>query len=91
MERMRKPPSRVAKSAFGGEGRGPGTALMGTELFASVIVGALLGWFVGQVFGIRSFWPLLIGLAIGAVAGFREIYRYIMREIDRERAAGGRR
>lgn len=63
-----------------------GEVFVGTELFASVFVGALLGWFVGQLFGIKSPWPLLVGFAIGALAGFREIYHYIKWGIERERS-----
>ncbi|MHB0976674.1 MAG: AtpZ/AtpI family protein [Candidatus Aquicultorales bacterium] len=58
---------------------------LGTDMFASVIVGLLLGWFVGQLFGIKSPWPLLTGIALGAVAGFRETYRYIKEGIEREK------
>lgn len=58
---------------------------VGTDLFASVIVGALLGWFVGRLFGINSQWPLLIGIIFGAVAGFREIYRHVKKMEERER------
>lgn len=89
--RFRKSTLRAPKRAFGSAGSELETAFLGTELFAAVVVGTLLGWFFGQVFGVKSLWPLLVGLAIGAIAGFREVYRHIMREIDRERKAGGGR
>lgn len=69
-------------------------ALIGTDLVASVFVGALLGWFVGRLFGIKSPLPLIVGIFLGAIAGFREVYRVIARGIEEERrskdAQGGR-
>ncbi|MCL4498932.1 MAG: AtpZ/AtpI family protein [Chloroflexi bacterium] len=85
-EKLRSALISSNKTSKNRENLTPGEAFVGTELFASVVVGALLGWFVGQLFRINSEWPLLIGIAFGAIAGFREIYRIIARGIEEERS-----
>ena len=45
-----------------------------TELIAGPGGGALLGWFLDQLFG-TSPWLLLVMMALGTIVAFRNIYR----------------
>ena len=47
---------------------------IGTELVASTVVGAFLGYLIDSWLGTRP-WIMVAGVMLGAVAGFRSIYR----------------
>jgi ATP synthase protein I len=73
-ERMAKerPSSRVDGGAMA-----LGMRAMG-ELAAAVTVGAGLGWAIDHGLGSEP-WALIVGMAIGAVAGFWGVYRLAAR------------
>lgn len=56
---------------------------LGTELFASVLVGTLLGWAVSHYIGGGAF-AIAVGVVIGAAAGFLNLYRVIVEEERKE-------
>jgi F0F1-type ATP synthase assembly protein I len=43
---------------------------------ASIVAGYLLGKWLGRAFGIGT-WPAFVGAALGAVAGFWNLYRLL--------------
>jgi ATP synthase protein I len=47
---------------------------IGTELVVSTVVGAFLGYLADGWLGTRP-WLMVFGVLLGAVAGFRSIYR----------------
>jgi len=52
---------------------------IGTELLAALIVGGGLGWVLDTYVTGATPWGLVIGLALGAVAGIRNAYRSAQR------------
>ena len=63
-------------------------ASLGTELFAAVILGTLLGWalswLVGKLTGHEPTWLIAVGVFLGAIAGFLNLYRVIVEEEKKE-------
>ena len=55
---------------------------IGVELVAGVLAGALVGYALDQWLGTRP-WLFLVCFLLGAVAGFVNIYRILMRETDK--------
>ncbi|HEY5594757.1 MAG TPA: AtpZ/AtpI family protein [Nitrospiria bacterium] len=49
-------------------------ARIGVELVVTTVVGAFLGYLVDGWLGTRP-WIMVVGVLLGAVAGFRSIYR----------------
>ena len=60
---------------------------LGTELFAAVIVGTLIGWAIYSVTGRKYPWIIVIGVVIGAAAGFLNVYRMVVEEDRKEKRA----
>ncbi|MDI6817450.1 MAG: AtpZ/AtpI family protein [Actinomycetota bacterium] len=63
-------------------------ASLGTELFAAVLAGMLIAWaiswFVSLFTGYKSTWIIVIGVFLGAAAGFLNMYRVIVEEEQKE-------
>ncbi|HEY3375675.1 MAG TPA: AtpZ/AtpI family protein [Candidatus Aquicultor sp.] len=61
---------------------------LGTELFGAVVVGTLLGWavswLVSLITGHEPIWIIAIGVILGAVAGFFNMYHFVVEEEQRE-------
>lgn len=55
---------------------------LGTELFAAVLIGTLLAWgvswLIGKLIGYQPTWIIAIGVVIGAIAGFLNMYRALL-------------
>lgn len=51
-------------------------ARIGVELVVTTVLGALLGYGLDAWLGTRP-WLMIVGLVLGAVAGFRNIYRMV--------------
>ncbi len=50
---------------------------LGTELLAGVLVGTLLGWAFNRLTGYQGPWAMMVGVLIGAAAGFLNLYRAV--------------
>lgn len=63
-------------------------ANLGTELFSAVIAGMLLGWgiswLIARFTGYRPTWIIAVGVFVGALAGFLNMYRFIIEEEQKE-------
>ncbi len=63
-------------------------ANLGTELFSAVIAGMLLGWgiswLIAHFTGYRPTWIIAVGVFVGALAGFLNMYRFIVEEEQKE-------
>jgi ATP synthase protein I len=56
---------------------GMGVAMrIGVELVVATLVGTALGWWGDGYFGTAP-WLMIVGIILGAAAGFRNIHRYI--------------
>lgn len=51
-------------------------ARIGVELAVTIVVGALLGYGLDRWFSTRP-WLMLVGMVLGTIAGFRNLYRMI--------------
>lgn len=60
-------------------------ASLGTELVAGVLVGVFLGWLFNRITGYGGPWALAIGVLIGALAGFLNLYRALVEEEQRDK------
>jgi ATP synthase protein I len=49
---------------------------IGVDLVAGTFVGALLGYLLDRMFGTAP-WLMIAGIFLGAIAGFRNIFRYL--------------
>jgi F0F1-type ATP synthase assembly protein I len=58
---------------------------LSTELFAAVLIGAFLGWYLDQLLKLKTPWFMISGIFLGAVAGFRDLYRAIIKEEQEEK------
>lgn len=58
---------------------------LSSELFAAVLIGAFLGWYVDQLLKLKTPWFMISGIFLGAVAGFRDLYRAIIKEEQEEK------
>lgn len=52
---------------------------IGTEMLASLIVGGGLGWVADTYLFQSGPWGMVLGLILGAAAGFRNVYRAAQR------------
>lgn len=59
-------------------------ASLGTELVAGVLVGVFLGWLFNWITGYKGPWALAIGVVIGALSGFLNLYRALVEEEQKE-------
>lgn len=72
-----EPPKNLAPQSLRAElGKYVG---MASELFAAVIVGALIGYWLDVLFNSKP-WCLLGGMILGSLGGFWNIYRIIASE-----------
>ena len=53
-------------------------ARVGTELVVATMVGVFLGYLLDRYLGTRP-WLMVVGLVIGAIAGFLNVYRFVQR------------
>jgi len=53
-------------------------ARVGMELVVATMVGVFLGYLLDRYLGTRP-WLMVVGLVIGAVAGFLNVYRFVQR------------
>ncbi|HCG98638.1 MAG: hypothetical protein A2074_06675 [Candidatus Aquicultor primus] len=56
---------------------------LGTELFAAVLVGTLIGWAIGRLIPRYATASIILGVIVGAAAGFLNMYNAIM-ELERK-------
>ncbi|MHB8840768.1 MAG: AtpZ/AtpI family protein [Candidatus Aquicultor sp.] len=57
---------------------------LGTELAAAVFIGTFLGWAFNRITGYQGPWALVVGMVIGSIAGFLNMYRVITEEEQKE-------
>jgi len=57
---------------------------LGTELVAAVLIGTFLGWAFNRITGYKGPWALVVGIVIGSIAGFLNMYRIITEEEQKE-------
>jgi ATP synthase protein I len=53
-------------------------ARVGTELVVATMLGAFLGYLLDRFLGTKP-WLMVVGVVIGAVAGFLNVYRFVQR------------
>ena len=53
-------------------------ARVGTELVVATMVGVFLGYLLDRYLGTRP-WLMVVGVVIGAIAGFLNVYRFVQR------------
>ncbi|MBE0446506.1 MAG: AtpZ/AtpI family protein [Actinobacteria bacterium] len=56
---------------------------LGTDFLAGVLIGTFLGWVVSRFIG-GGPWAIVVGVIIGAAAGFLGVYRTIVEEDQKE-------
>ena len=56
---------------------------LGTELFAAVLVGTIIGWAIGRLIPRFATISIILGVIVGAAAGFLNMYNAIM-ELERK-------
>jgi len=56
---------------------------IGIDLVVGTLLGALLGYFADRTFGTKP-WLMIVGVFFGALAGFRNIFRYL-NDIEKRR------
>ena len=54
-------------------------ARIGVELAVTIMVGALLGYGLDRWLSTRP-WLMLVGMLLGTIAGFRNLYRVLSRQ-----------
>ncbi|MBI4744225.1 MAG: AtpZ/AtpI family protein [Actinobacteria bacterium] len=57
---------------------------LGVELLSGVVVGALIGYWIDNLLGLKVPWGILIGSFIGSIAGFINIYNVIVKEEEKK-------
>ena len=83
-KRLKRLREKDERGAAGGSGRsgsasGVGFALrIATELVAALVVGGVIGYLLDQWLGTTP-WLMLVFFLLGAVAGFMNVYRVMMR------------
>ena len=53
-------------------------ARLGMELVVATLVGAFLGYLLDRFLGTKP-WLMVVGVVIGAIAGFLNVYRFVQR------------
>ncbi len=54
---------------------------IGIQLVVATVVGVFLGYWLDEVFGSKP-WLMIVGLLVGAVAGFRDVFRLLKNGLD---------
>lgn len=86
-ETGKKKPNNTPKSSTADLAR---YVSLGTELLAGVLVGTLLAWAFNSATGYDGPWAFIIGIFIGAAAGFLNLYRAVQgMEREEERKMNG--
>lgn len=63
---------------------------LGTELLAGVLVGTLLGWAFNKFTGYHGPWALIVGVLLGAAAGFLNLYRAVTEGEEQENSGSSK-
>ncbi len=74
MEQPRKNPSKTMAIAM----------RFGVQLVVTTLVGAGLGYWLDGFWGSRP-WLMVVGLLLGAVAGFRDLYRLVKDDLKQDK------
>lgn len=53
-------------------------ARVGMELVVATLVGAFLGYLLDRFLGTKP-WLMVVGVVVGAIAGFLNVYRFVQR------------